>query len=39
VHLLRSDLEAHRSRTIAAVTRSASLRASRRRAEEDGEAA
>ncbi|MEA2381854.1 MAG: family transcriptional regulator, cyclic receptor protein [Solirubrobacteraceae bacterium] len=42
VRVLRSDLETQRARTIAAVARSASLRAARRgaeRAEADGEAA
>jgi CRP/FNR family cyclic AMP-dependent transcriptional regulator len=39
VHMLRTDLEEQRARTIAAVTRSASLRASRHTGDQDGEAA
>jgi DNA-binding transcriptional ArsR family regulator len=39
VHLLRNDFAAQRARTVAAVTRSASLRAARGTRREDGEAA
>jgi len=39
VHVLRNDLQAQQTRAIAAVTRSASLRAARRAADEGGAAA